>query len=623
MSRWSIHAAAAGLLVLVFAAYANHFHNGFHFDDAHAIVQNSFVRDLKFIPRYFVDATTFSDLPLNQSYRPALQTTLAIDYRLGGGYDPLAFHIDTFAWFLLQLGLMFALFVMVADRTTADGALNRWIALLGVAVYALHPVCAETVNYVIQRGEILAAVGGITGLLLYAAAPRLRRSGLYLLPVAAGGLAKPTVFVFPLLLFTYIWLFEADGSRRRLRDTVWWIAPSVGVIAAVAWWSQNRTPPTWTAGGGSAPLYILTQPFVTLRYATAFVAPIDLSADNDWRLVDGAADPRVLFGVAFIAVVIWMAVRTSRRKATRPIGFGLWWFVIALLPTAVLPLAEVANDHRMYFPFVGLALAAAWLALRLVALVAVTASRRVAVAVVVAAVLAGEAVGVRARNEVWRTDDTLWLDVTQKSPTNGRGLMNYGLTRMEKGDYATALAYFERALAFTPAYSLLHINLGVAYGGAGRPGDAQREFQTAISLAPADWRSHYFYGRWLRSIGRLPDAIAQLQLAASENPADVDSRNLLRVALGEQQRTPESFLALSLSQYQTGRFKECIATATDALKLRPDYAEAFNNVAACHNALGEWDAGIAAAQAAIRLNPDLTLARNNLAYAVQQKQRAK
>src|SRR3954466_1999208 len=100
MPRRGVHAAPAGLLLLLFVAYGNHFHNGFHFDDAHAIVQNTFVRDLRFIPRYFVDATTFSDLPLNQTYRPVLQTTLAIDYRAAGGYEPFAFQVDTFAWYL-------------------------------------------------------------------------------------------------------------------------------------------------------------------------------------------------------------------------------------------------------------------------------------------------------------------------------------------------------------------------------------------------------------------------------------------------------------------------------------------------------------------------------------------
>jgi tetratricopeptide (TPR) repeat protein len=623
MPRRGVYAAAVCLLALLLGAYGNHFHNGFHFDDAHAIVQNSFVRDLRFIPRYFVDATTFSILPLNQSYRPVLQTTLAIDYRLAGGYNPVAFHIDTFAWYLLQLALMYALFVTVAERTAPKDAANRWIALIAVALYGLHPVAAETVNYVIQRGEILATVGAVGGLVLYARAARLRRTGLYLLPVAVGGLAKPTVFIFPLLLLVYIRLFEPEGSRRRLNGTLWAIAPSIAVVVVVAVWSQNRTPPTWTAGGTSAGLYILTQPWVTLRYMAAFGAPLYLSADNDWKLVDGVADARVVVGVAFLAIVVWLAIGATRRRSTYPVAFGLWWFLIALVPTAVLPLAEVANDHRMFLPFVGLTLAITWAAALHVRYIANTAARRLAVAAVVVGIFALETVGVRARNDVWRTDDSLWLDVTEKSPTNGRGLMNYGLTRMEKGDYPTAIAYFERALAFTPNYSLLHINLGVAYGGAGRVADAQREFNAAIALAPNDWRSHYFYGRWLRSVGQLPEAIAQLQLAVSQNPADVDSQTLLQLALREQRPTPESYLALSLGQYQAGRFRDCIASAGDALRLRPDYAEAYNNIAACHNALAEWDAGIAAAEAAVRLRPDFALAKNNLAYAIQQKQRSK
>ena len=42
---------ALAILALLLAAYANHFGNGFHFDDGHAIVDNAFVRELRFVPR--------------------------------------------------------------------------------------------------------------------------------------------------------------------------------------------------------------------------------------------------------------------------------------------------------------------------------------------------------------------------------------------------------------------------------------------------------------------------------------------------------------------------------------------------------------------------------------------
>src|SRR5438094_8652956 len=92
---------AAGLLALILlAAYANHFHNSFHFDDAHTIVNNSAIRDLKNIPLFFTDARTFSSLPSNQSYRPLVSTLLSIDYRIGGLNSPV-YHLSIFAIFFV------------------------------------------------------------------------------------------------------------------------------------------------------------------------------------------------------------------------------------------------------------------------------------------------------------------------------------------------------------------------------------------------------------------------------------------------------------------------------------------------------------------------------------------
>src|SRR4051812_31721227 len=94
-------AIGRSLLVLtLIAAYANHFHNSFHFDDAHTIVTNAAIQELRNIPQFFRDATTFSSLPSNQSYRPLVSTLLAIDYRLGGGLNPSWFHVSIFALFV-------------------------------------------------------------------------------------------------------------------------------------------------------------------------------------------------------------------------------------------------------------------------------------------------------------------------------------------------------------------------------------------------------------------------------------------------------------------------------------------------------------------------------------------
>src|SRR5256885_9718278 len=96
----AIMLGCAMLLSGLLATYANHFHNSFHFDDAHTIETNAAIQDLRNIPLFFRDATTFSALPSNQSYRPVVSTLLAIDYWLSGGVRPFWFHLSILALFV-------------------------------------------------------------------------------------------------------------------------------------------------------------------------------------------------------------------------------------------------------------------------------------------------------------------------------------------------------------------------------------------------------------------------------------------------------------------------------------------------------------------------------------------
>ena len=65
-------------------------------------------------------------------------------------------------------------------------------------------------------------------------------------------------------------------------------------------------------------------------------------------------------------------------------------------------------------------------------------------------VLALEAAGTHTRNDVWRTEESLWHDVTIKSPNNGRGWSNYGASLVNKQDFTRALPLLERAEQLQP-----------------------------------------------------------------------------------------------------------------------------------------------------------------------------
>jgi hypothetical protein len=50
------------------------------------VVDNPTIRSLHNVPRFLTDASTFSVLPANQTYRPMVSASLALDYALGHGY---------------------------------------------------------------------------------------------------------------------------------------------------------------------------------------------------------------------------------------------------------------------------------------------------------------------------------------------------------------------------------------------------------------------------------------------------------------------------------------------------------------------------------------------------------
>src|SRR5262249_36494156 len=156
-------------------------------------------------------------------------------------------------------------------------------------------VTAETVNYIIQRGDIAATLGLVGGLGIYVAWTQRRATGLYLIPVAVAALAKATALVFPVLLLWYLALYE----RRDFKTTLLRVAPSTALVAALGVWIGKMTGAGYIPGTTPAGFYRATQPAIALHYLRQFFVPLDLSADTDIQAVANYTDPRVFGGLLF------------------------------------------------------------------------------------------------------------------------------------------------------------------------------------------------------------------------------------------------------------------------------------------------------------------------------------
>ena len=361
--------AGAGCVLLIVAlciAYSNHFQNSFHFDDAHTIQNNAAIRELRNIPLFFRDATTFSSLPTNQSYRPLVSTLLALDYYLGHGLNPFWFHLSAFLLFVALCLLLALVIRRFLDPDLSSGQ-SIIVAFAAAAWYGLHPANSDTVNYIIASAEIISTLGVVGSFALYLAFPRLRVFYVYVLPAAIAVLAKPPAAIFPVLLGIFCICFPEqtlNGYRGRQRFFAWCkdVLPTFGLCTVVLLFVQWMTPRTWVAGATNGSHYLMTQPYVAWLYAKTFFWPTALSGDYDLDALNSTHDARFWMGVLFVSLSLAGSIGAMFGRKTRLIGFGILWFLIALLPTSLFPLAEVMNDHRSFFPYIGLVITAAGVA---------------------------------------------------------------------------------------------------------------------------------------------------------------------------------------------------------------------------------------------------------------------
>lgn len=518
LTRWQGLAGklAGGLAlfaaVLFFAAYSNHFQNGFHFDDSHTVVENLYIRDLANAPRFFTDARTFSSLPTNRSYRPLVSLSFAVDYAFGGGVKPFFFRASTFVWYIVQVFLMFYLYKCIGERCWPEGRPSL-IAVMATGLYALHPVGAETINYVSARSDSLSTLAVVAAFVSVQMTSGWRGILTALGFVALGALCKPTAVMFAPMLLVYRLLIDGASWRQIAGQIIVVFSACLAFYGFIAF----MTPSSWSAGGTSRLLYIATQPAVTAFYVISLFLPFWLSADTDWQPVASLTDPRGACGLLFLAGLAWVFLRSLRDCRDRPIAFGLAWFALALVPTAAVPLAEVMNDHRMFFPYVGLVFAVVWAVHRLWDRFRFPIAALVGFWVLLLPVCA---VGVHQRNLVWRSSLSLWEDVVRKSPRNGRGLMNHGLAFMAEGRFDQARKQFERALALVPDYSFLRVNIGILEAATGNDRKAEEQFLKALSLDPEIPAPNTFYARFLVGRGRPFEAIPLLVRARRVSPGD-------------------------------------------------------------------------------------------------------
>lgn len=543
--------------LLAAVAYANALDNDFALDDGHSIQSNPWIRSLAHVPRYFVDADTFSTLRTNVDYRPLLQTSYAVNHAISG-YDVRGFRIGN-----LLIHVVVSLSVFLLGRRLLGSrapfavpglspAAGDAASLAAAALFAVHPIGSGCVNYISARSSGLTAALVLPAVVAYLralATPPGRGARLVaLLLFALAMLTKiEAVSLLPVLVLADLLLDPAKQRtslpRRVLDRAAWWrLLPFVVVaVALLALWSSRTglDDSSTRAGALMTPwIYLLTQLRAWWYYVGLVAAPLELVADYpSYPLSRSILEPRVLLALGGWISAAGLALAAVRRAPA--LTFLVLCFFLYLLPhSSIVPLAEPVNEHRPYLPVTGVFLLAA---AALAAVVWRLASRpALAMALLVALLVVPLTALTRERNLDWRDAETLWGDTVEKAPDSPRGQMNYGLALMRRGRYAEAEARFREAARLGPAYALAFTNLGIVLAAQGKDGEARTAFDRAVALTPASDAPYYWRARFRVSRSDRAGAIADLEAAAVRSAAPYREWAALGVLLRAEGRDADA-----------------------------------------------------------------------------------
>jgi len=407
-------------------------------------------------------------------------------------------------------------------------------ALVVAALFAVHPLRVESVAWVAERKDVLAAAFFLAALRAHALAARgalespYGRSGRARVAawMALGLLAKPMVVTLPfVLLLVDAWPLDRArrlGWRRLTLEKAPLLAlAALSCVATVL--AQRAAGSVRTLEAFDAPARLANAALAWVGYAWRTAWPAGLACFYPHPAVvapDGLA-ARALGALALLLSVTALAWALRRRAPW--VGVGWAWYVGMLVP--VIGLVQVGSqalaDRYAYLPTIGLYLMVVPGAAALAARVAPGVAPRVRARLL--GTLAGTvvlALGVATWRQIgwWRDGETLFRRAIAVVPDNYLAHVNLGTTLAKAGEHARAAEEFRAALAVLPGHAEAHNNLGTSLFHLGREEEAGREYEEAVRIAPDYAEAHYNLGLVRARAGRLSEAEAELERALRLRP---------------------------------------------------------------------------------------------------------
>ena len=476
-------------------------------------------------------------------YWPLLYTTFWLEHKLWG-FSPAGYHVVNILIHFANTVLLWR----VLSRLAVPGA---WFV---AAVFAVHPLHAESVAWIMARKDMLATLFCLSSLLLwlrFTESPSRRRYVGALLLFAAAMLSKSVVVVFPVTLLILQWWREGRITLGKLLRTAPFFLVGLAIAVGDLLFYQNVQPVSF---GYSMAERVLIAAQALWFYVGKLLWPVELAVIYPHWDVNIAAPVGWVYVVAAAAVAaaLWFL---RRRIGRGPLACALF-FAVMLSPTlgfvdyGYMHFSFVA-DRYQYLGGIGLivlfAAVAAYEAERLSDLPG-KAARGVALALLV---LLGAATW--NQTSVYKDEVTLFRHVVSLNPEAHTAHLNlaYGLLHSEGGS-EEALAAAREAVRKRPLYYSAQNVLGAALSALGRHKEAEVHLRRAIELNPRYAPAFLNLGESLRRRSRYKEAL-EAYLSATRIDPDY----------------PLPYVGMGYVLFGLKRYEEAVSSMKRALSLRP------------------------------------------------------
>lgn len=598
-------------LVLGTIAYINSFEVPFYFDDADNIKHP----DLR-IEAISMESVSTAIAGGTIPTRPISNFSFGLNYYLGE-YRVQGYHLVNL---LIHVLTAFLLFCLVNEMVRLDEksiyAKNRVLISFSTALlWLLHPTATQSVTYIVQRMNSLAAMFYVMCILLYVYGRiqhktdgvRPERSSIwlfYILSLLSGLLAigsKETAATLPVTVFMVEWFFIQKLSFKWFRKGILIFFIPLSFIFSLAWiYTGGRIIERTLQGFGGRDFSLEERLFTELRVVIHYISlflyphPGRLTFDYDFPLSTSLLSPlSTLYAALLLTAFLIAAIFLTQKQ--RLLSFCIFWFFITLsIESTIVPL-EIIYEHRLYLPLMMLILA--------VVLILYGAIRN---ASVVLCIIFGISLVFMQwtieRNDVWRTPLLFWQDAVRKTPRNERVHANLGGVYFNLKEYDKAILHYTTSITLNPGRPNAYSGLGAVWAKLDDEEKAEYYFSKALSAQSSYTPALLSIGRLMFRQGRYLSVIGYMKTLVNHN-MDIGF-------------VVEAYRMLGSSYLKKGLLGEAREAFEKALELSGDDFGALNGLAQVLALSGDLQGAIGICNKSLGINGDQPDVSYNLAVAL-------